>query len=246
MNKNSVLQLLLHHCTLNNKLVALLIDPDKVEADQLPYIVEDAHTAGVDVFFVGGSLMVGFNFSEIVQTLSELSDKPVIIFPGSNLHIDPNADAILLLSLISGRNPDLLIGQHVVAAPILRKSGLEIISTGYILVESGRPTTVSYISNSMPIPADKTEIAICTAMAGEMLGMHVIYMDAGSGAQQPISAKMIHSVKKNIRIPLIVGGGIDSARKAELAFEAGADIIVVGNAYERQPDIIHQVCRVKA
>lgn len=227
------------------KSLALLLDPDKISVEQIPEIMVDAVESGVDYFFVGGSLIIGYNFSDVVAALKAQSHIPIIIFPGSNLHIDSDADAILLLSLISGRNPDLLIGQHVVAAPILKKSELEILSTGYILIESGKATTVSYISNSMPIPSDKTEIAICTAMAGEMLGMSLIYMDGGSGAQFPISPKMIYSVAKNIESPLIIGGGIDSGNKARLAYEAGADVIVVGNAYENGRAVLKEIGSVK-
>ena len=176
-----------------------------------------------------------------VRTLKAHSDIPVILFPGSNLHIDPSADAILLLSLISGRNPDFLIGQHVVAAPILKKSRLEILPTGYMLIESGKPTTVSYISNTMPIPYDKPEVAACTAMAGEMLGLRLIYLDAGSGAQRPVSPRTITAVRKSVEIPIIVGGGITTPQAAEDALQAGADVIVIGNGIEKDPNLLVEV-----
>ena len=176
-----------------------------------------------------------------VVMLKKNSDIPVILFPGSTFQISFHADAILFLSLISGRNPELLIGKQVIAAPYLRKSSLEILSTGYMLVDGGVPTTVSYISGTTPIPADKPEIAMCTAMAGEMLGMKLLYLDAGSGARQPASNQMIRMLSDNTSVPLILGGGV---RTPELAFEkakAGADITVVGNAIEKDPELIIEI-----
>jgi putative glycerol-1-phosphate prenyltransferase len=165
----------------------------------------------------------------------------VILFPGSPSQISRYADALLYLSLISGRNADLLIGQHVISAPFVKKSGLEIISTGYMVIDGGAPTTVSYISNASPIPADKADIALCTAMAGEMLGMKTIYMDSGSGAKKAISEEMISAVAASIDIPLIVGGGIRDAEKAYLNCKAGADVIVIGNAIEKDPSLIKEM-----
>ncbi len=162
----------------------------------------------------------------------------MVLFPGSNLQINEAADAILFLSLISGRNPDLLIGQHVIAAPLIKKYGLEVIPTGYLLINSGNDTTVSYMSNTQPIPYDKPDIAACTAIAGEMLGLEIIYMDAGSGAAQPISTDMISKVRKSIDTPLIIGGGINTAKKAETILKAGADMIVVGNGIEENPSLL--------
>ena len=157
------------------------------------------------------------------------------------MHIDGSADAVLFLSLISGRNPELLIGQQVIAAPILKRSNLEILPTGYILIDSDNKTTVSYMSNTVPIPADKYSVAVCTAMAGEMLGLKLIYMDAGSGARYPISSRMIASVRRSIDIPLIIGGGIDSAEKALASLKAGADMLVVGNGIEENPNLLIEV-----
>ncbi|MDH5598131.1 MAG: phosphoglycerol geranylgeranyltransferase, partial [Cyclobacteriaceae bacterium] len=194
----------------------------------------------IDMFFVGGSLITTNNLSEIIATIKDHSNLPVIIFPGSTMHIDMNADGILFLSLLSGRNPDLLIGQHVIAAPILKNSSLEVISTGYLLINSDRTTSVAYMSNTTPIPGDKYSIAASTAIAGEMLGSQLIYLDAGSGGT-PISKTMIAKVKKAINIPLIIGGGINSAAKAEDALKAGADIIVIGNAAEKNPNLLIEV-----
>jgi putative glycerol-1-phosphate prenyltransferase len=157
------------------------------------------------------------------------------------MQIEPTADAILFLSLISGRNPELLIGQHVIAAPILRNTQIQVIPTGYLLISSGRTTSVAYISNTTPIPDDKYSLAACTAMAGEMLGLQTIYMDAGSGAEKEISAKMISSVRKSINVPLIIGGGINTSQKAFNALEAGADMIVIGNALEKDPDLLTEI-----
>jgi phosphoglycerol geranylgeranyltransferase len=165
----------------------------------------------------------------------------VILFPGHPSQISGFADALLYLSLISGRNADLLIGQHVISAPFIRQSGLEIISTGYMVVDGGAPTTVSYISNALPVPADKNEIAMCTAMAGEMLGMKVIYMDAGSGAKRPVHESMIATVSEKIEVPLIVGGGITNPEKAYHNCKAGADVVVVGNAVEKDPSLISEI-----
>jgi phosphoglycerol geranylgeranyltransferase len=224
------------------KSVAVLIDPDK--ADDPSKLLGLIHLAGencVDFFFVGGSLVTTGNLSEVVRMIKENVNIPVILFPGSSLQIDPSADAILFLSLISGRNPDLLIGQHVQAAPILKNSRMEVLPTGYILVNSGKTTSVAYISNTTPIPEDKFSLAACTAMAGEMLGLRLIYLDAGSGAEREISQKMINTVRKSVNAPLIVGGGINSSQKAMAAFEAGADLIVVGNALEKEPALLNDI-----
>jgi phosphoglycerol geranylgeranyltransferase len=197
--------------------------------------------AQVDYFLVGGSLVISSYLNECVQLIKRSCDIPVILFPGSPSQVSKFADALLYLSLISGRNPELLIGQHVVSAPVVKKSGLEIMSTGYMVIDGGAPTTVSYISNASPLPADKNEIAMCTAMAGEMLGMKLIYMDAGSGAKKAISESMIQSVASCIEVPLIVGGGITTAEKAYLNCKAGADVIVVGNAIEKDAGLIKEI-----
>jgi putative glycerol-1-phosphate prenyltransferase len=223
------------------KSFAVLLDPDKLSLEDCRRLVHLGVESKVDYFFVGGSLMTNTQFNAIVKTVKANSQIPVILFPGSNLQIDSNADAILLLSLISGRNPDLLIGQHVIAAPIIKRSQLEVISTGYMLIDGGKPTTVSYISNTAPIPHDKPTIASCTAMAGEMLGLKLIYMDAGSGAISPVSNKMIAMVNKSITVPLIVGGGIISPEQAFETLRAGADVIVIGNGIEKDPNLLIEV-----
>jgi phosphoglycerol geranylgeranyltransferase len=233
---------------LGKKSFALLIDPDKVSVRStlgdnasLDELINLSVSANVDYLLVGGSLVISNHLDECVRHIKEQCSIPVILFPGSPSQISKYADALLYLSLISGRNPELLIGQHVVSAPFVRMSGLEIMPTGYIVIDGGAPTTVSYISNANPVPADKSEIAMCTAMAGEMLGMKLIYMDAGSGAKRAISEQMIEAVAKNIYLPLIVGGGITHPEKAYLNCKAGADVIVVGNAIEKDPSLIREM-----
>ncbi len=220
------------------KSFAVLIDPDKVNDKKMEQIIGLAIAAKVDYFLVGGSLVISNYLDECVQFIKSNCSIPVFLFPGSSSQVSKYADALLYLSLISGRNPELLIGQHVVSAPVIKKSGLEIMSTGYMVIDGGAPTTVSYISNATPLPADKNEIAMCTAMAGEMLGMKLIYMDAGSGAKTPITESMIEKVANSIEVPLIIGGGITDPEKAYLNCKAGADIIVVGNAIEKDGSLI--------
>lgn len=220
------------------KKLAILIDPDKTSQSSLKKVARLAQDSGVAWFFVGGSLLTRDNQDATINWLRQNSTIPVILFPGNSMQIHPGANAILLLSLISGRNPEMLIGKHVVAAPLLKASKLEVIPTGYLLIENGRTTSVSYMSNTTPIPSHKPEIAACTAMAGEMLGLKVIYLDAGSGAKNPVPEDMIRSVKENISLPLIIGGGISDANRAAKALRAGADIIVVGNAVEKNPGLI--------
>lgn len=214
------------------KQLAILIDPDKASRERLEHLCRLAAQAPVAAFLVGGSLIHQGRIEQTIHILKGASGLPVILFPGNPAQVTPAADAILLLSLISGRNPELLIGAHIAAAPVLKDSGLEIIPTGYILVESGRLTTVHYISQTIPVPHDKPEVAAVTAMAGEMLGLRLIYLDAGSGAIHPVSADMIRSVRNAVDTPLVVGGGIRNGNAARTAFQAGADIVVVGNALE--------------
>ena len=223
------------------KSFAVLIDPDKVNDQSMEQLIQLSVSAKVDYFLVGGSLVVSNYLDNCLQLIKRSCDIPTILFPGSPSQVSKYADALLYLSLISGRNAELLIGQHVVSAPMVKKSGLEIMSTGYMVVDGGAPTTVSYISNASPLPADKNEIAVCTAMAGEMLGMKLIYMDAGSGAKIAISESMIEKVAQSISVPLIVGGGIVDPEKAYLNCKAGADVVVVGNAIEKDSSLIKEM-----
>jgi len=223
---------------LKKKGLAILIDPDKVDEISLNELIINAIRAKVDLFLVGGSLISSDNMDMVLETLSSVENIPKILFPGNGLHVNKKADGILLLSLLSGRNADFLIGQHVVAAPALKRSGLDILPTGYMLIDGGKQTTASYMSGTTPIPNNKPDIAVATAMAGEMLGLKLIYLDAGSGANSPVKPKLIDAVKSNISLPIIVGGGINTTAKARQAYEAGADMIVVGNATEKDPNFI--------
>lgn len=225
----------------NKKSFALLIDPDKQNKNQLLSIIEKANDAKTDYFFVGGSLLTNDSLDLCLNTLKENSTIPIVLFPGNAMQVNDKADGILFLSLISGRNAEMLIGKQVITAPILKQSSLEVLPTGYILIDSGKPTTVSYMSNTTPIPANKNTVAACTAMAGEMLGLKLIFMDGGSGAKSPISEAMIKEVRKSISVPLIIGGGINSGKKAIANCKAGADIIVVGNAIEKNKSLITEI-----
>jgi phosphoglycerol geranylgeranyltransferase len=224
-----------------HKSFAVLIDPDKVDHPMLDELMDLSMTAKVDYFLVGGSLVISNHLDDVVGHIKANCSIPVILFPGSPTQLSKYADALLYLSLISGRNPELLIGQHVVSAPSVRQSGLEILPTGYMVIDGGAPTTVSYISNASPIPHDKNEIAMCTAMAGEMLGMKLIYMDAGSGAKRPVTETMIEKVAETISVPMVIGGGIIDPEKAYRNCKAGADVIVVGNAIEKDSSLIKEM-----
>ncbi|QMU31016.1 geranylgeranylglyceryl/heptaprenylglyceryl phosphate synthase [Adhaeribacter radiodurans] len=223
------------------RLFAVLLDPDNLTTAACEQLIELSHTYSIDYFLVGGSLITTQNQAPLISLLKQQSQIPVILFPSSSLHIDLQADGILLLSLISGRNPDFLIGQHVIAAPLLKASKLQILPTGYILVDSGQPTTASYMSGSMPLPRDKPNIAASTALAGELLGLHLMFLDAGSGAKNPVPAALIQAVQQAVEVPLIVGGGLNTAQKVVAALEAGADMIVIGNEIEKNPDFISTV-----
>ena len=240
---HSIYNQLLENVGKGIKSFAVLIDPDKLDDAILANIIQLSKESNVDYFFLGGSLLSKYNIPEIVQTIKKYTDIPVVLFPGGHLQVEPTADAILLLSLISGRNADFLIGQHVVAAPLIKQSNLEVLPTGYLLIDCGRQTTASYISNTTPLPYDKPSIAAATAMAGEMLGLKIMYLDGGSGAAQPISIDMIRVVKKSIQCPLIVGGGINTAEKAHAALNAGADLIVVGTGIEANPNLMIEISK---
>ena len=231
----------LQHISQSPTGLAVLVDPDKADLSHLERLARYAADGHISHFLVGGSLMFSDALAKTVDFLKQASNVPVTLFPGNPSQIYSGADAILLLSLISGRNADLLIGRHVEAAPALRGSGLEIIPTGYMLIDGGTSTTVSYISNTTTIPAHKPEIAAATAMAGEMLGLRCLYLEAGSGARQPVPTEMLRAVSASVKIPIIVGGGL---RDAETAFEkckAGADMIVIGTAVEQHPQLIPEM-----
>jgi phosphoglycerol geranylgeranyltransferase len=217
---------------------AVLADPDKIAPNDMQHLASLCNDAGVDFLFLGGSLLMVQQVEACLLKFKANSNIPVILFPGSPIQFTPLADAILYLSLVSGRNPDLLIGQHVISAPLIRNSGIEVISTAYMLIDGGVPTTVSYMSNSLPIPSNKPDIALSTAWAAELQGKHIIYMDAGSGAKRPVSSQMIEKVSRNTELPLIIGGGIQNAEQVYQNCLSGAQIVVVGNAIEKDPFLI--------
>ena len=220
------------------KALAVLLDPDDLTETSLLHLLTLTKRHPVDFFFVGGSLVLGQQQNALIALLKAHSEVPVLLFPSHALHLDGPADGLLLLSLISGRNPDFLIGQHVVAAPRLQASGLELLSTAYMLVDSGRPTTASYMSGTLPLPANKPGIAACTALAGEQLGLRLTYLDGGSGALYPVPAPLIAAVRAAVETPLLVGGGLNSAAKIQAALAAGADVVVVGNKIEEVPEFL--------
>ena len=224
----------------DRKRLAILIDPENTNhRDNLAELMEVASQSRVDYVFVGGSLVTHNRMDEVVSAIKSNSELPVVLFPGGLNQISAHADAILFLSLISGRNPEFLISKQVAAAPLVKKIGLTAIPTGYLLI--GTTSSASYMSNTTPIPYHKSDIAKATALAGEMMGQQVIYLDAGSGAPEPVRAEMINEVRKTITVPLIVGGGITCFDEAYTALEAGADILVVGNATEKDPQTIKEI-----
>jgi len=224
----------------DKKQLAILIDPENMQsADDFVQLMEVSRQAKVDFVFVGGSLVTHNRIDNVVKSIKANTDLPVVLFPGGLNQISEHADAILFLSLISGRNPEYLISKQVAAAPLIREIGLKVIPTGYLLI--GTTSSASYMSNTLPIPYKKTDIASATAMAGEMLGHKAIYLDAGSGAPEPVWAEMITKVRKSITVPLIVGGGITSFDAAYSALEAGADVLVIGNATEKNPQTIIEI-----
>jgi phosphoglycerol geranylgeranyltransferase len=210
----------------------VLIDPDKLDARTFPEFMREASAAGVDAFFIGGSLMLSDEFDAALRTMKDNTDKPVVIFPGSLFQISSIADAILFIVLISGRNPDHLIGNHVVASPIIKRMKLESISTGYMLIEGGNVTSAEFMSNTKPIPRAKSDIAAAHAMAAEMMGLKMLYLEAGSGATQSVPDQMIGAVSKYCQLPIIVGGGIRTPEEAGNKVTAGASFVVTGTIVE--------------
>lgn len=218
---------------------ALLIDPDK-NISNLTTLVKRAEEFGVDLILVGGSLVRGYMDETILQIKNSCS-VPVVLFPGSVFQFSPHADAILLLSLISGRNPEFLIGNHVIAAQAIRDSAMEVVPTGYMLIGSGEPTSVQYISNTMPIPRSKFDIAVATAMAGEQLGLRLIYLEGGSGADEIVPPQLVQAVCSSVGVPVVVGGGIRTPEQIKALRKAGASMVVVGNAIESNPELFQKL-----
>lgn len=219
------------------QLYAVLIDPDRLFQENLQKIIDYGRRGMYDFIFIGGSLVNNSTEDVISQIKSEINI-PVILFPGNPSQFSEKADAILFLSLISGRNPEFLIGHHVNSAQKIKKSNIEVIPTGYILIQSDKVSSTEYITNTKPIPANKPEIVVSTALAGELLGMKLIYIEGGSGASNSVNQKIITEVKKNVSLPIIVGGGIKNTEDFKMVAQSGADLIVVGTAIEQNPDLI--------
>jgi phosphoglycerol geranylgeranyltransferase len=226
------------------KFFAWLIDPDKYDLKSLPSLLQNAEKSGVDLILLGGSLLVKNDIAGHIDCIKQHSNLPVVLFPGSTFQLSNKADGILLLSLISGRNPDYLIGRQVEVAALLKKSGLEVLPTGYMIIDTGTPTTASYISNSTPIPYHKIDIAINTAIAAELLGLKMIFLEGGSGSVKPIDVEMVKGVRQNTSVPIIVGGGIRNAATMKAMFDAGADVVVIGNAIESNPDLLMEFAKL--
>lgn len=214
------------------KLLAVLLDPDKILLENINHLIEKINQSPATHIFVGGSIVQNNILEELITALKQKTNLPVILFPGDPSQISPKADGILFLSLLSGRNPDYLIEYQVQAAPILKKTNLEVISTGYILIESGNETAVARVSKTKPLSRENLDLVLATAQAGEMLGNQLIYLEAGSGAKQPVPTEMIELVAQNIQIPVIVGGGIVDLHGIQKAYKAGADLVVIGTAFE--------------
>lgn len=219
------------------KMLAVLLDPDKCKGLVLASTIAALKTREPDFVFIGGSLAAASTKS-LIDILKEEIESKIVLFPGNSSQFAPNADAMLFMSLISGRNPEYLIGQQVLSARAIKNSEIEIIPMGYILIDGGKKSAVEYISNTQAIPRDQTEILVSTALAGELLGMHAIYLEAGSGAEEPVPARLIMHVDQEIEVPLIVGGGIRSIEQLETCYNAGADIVVIGNFFEQYPNKI--------
>jgi len=226
------------------KSIALLLDPDKAKGDLLTNVLKTANESKTDYIFAGGSLTFT-SIDNLINEIRRYCSIPVILFPGNLLQLNLKADVILLLSLISGRNPELLIGNHVIAAPYLKNAREKLVSVGYMLISCGNKTSVEYISQTEAIPSDKPEIAVATALAGEMLGLQMIYLEAGSGAANPVPVNLIKAVRENVSVPMIVGGGIKNSKEVEDIFNAGADLIILGNGCEKNPELLIEACRIR-
>lgn len=223
----------------NEKLLAILIDPDKIDFKNLDFQIHKINQSPATHILIGGSIVLNDVLDELILKIREKCNLSIILFPGNPSQISKYADGILFLNLISGRNPDYLIGHQVEVVPILRKTNLEIISTGYILIESGSETAVEKVSKTKPIDSKNIELAKNTALAGEMLGNKLIYLEAGSGAKNPVPIEMIKDISENINIPLIVGGGIKDLNGIQNAYNAGADMVVIGTAFENNLDFFN-------
>lgn len=239
---NKTYQHIVENVVNGKKMFAVLVDPEKCFGEQLKQFVAQLNIARPDFIFVGGS-QLSASVDQTVTQIKLLTDLPVILFPGNAIQLCNNCDAILLLSLISGTNVEYIIGQHIKAAEQLKKSGIETISTGYILINGGKQSAVEKVSGTKPLDDESKILIKRTALAGELLGNKLIYLEAGSGALKPVNQEIIKEVKQIISVPLIVGGGISSEEQMISAINAGADIIVIGNFLEQHPEKLHDFCR---
>jgi len=247
MNKdNHIYQVIANNTQNGVKMFGVLIDPDKQNVAELIKTIQICNQTEVDFFFVGGSIVSHQDMERTTRLIKENSKKPIIIFPGSYEQVSKYADAILFLSLISGRNPEFLIGHQVTAVPIIKKTNLEVIPTGYLLVDCGTTTTAIYVSDTQPIPYNGTDIAANTALAGEYLGLKLTYIDGGSGAKKCINLDMVTKTKANLNGPLIIGGGIRTHQAAQEIYNAGADLIIIGNGAEQNRNLIKEIAQMKS
>lgn len=223
----------------NQKLLAILLDPEKITLDALALLVRKINASPATHILVGGSSFEGNHLDEILQIIKKNTDIPTLLFPGNPSQISGEADGILFLTLLSGRNPDYLIEHQVNAVPFLKKTNLEVISTGYILIESGNETSVQKVSQTQPLKRDNAEYILQTAQAGELIGNKLIYLEAGSGAKWAVPTDIIELVTQNVSIPVIVGGGIRSKEAIENAYKAGATMVVIGTAFENDSNFFN-------
>lgn len=225
----------------DQKLLAILLDPDKISLEEVREKIGILKKTTIDLILVGGSLLFSNQLDALLLEIKKHTNLPVVLFPGNAMQVSPYADGILFLSLLSGRNPEFLIGNHVIAAPILKQTEIEIIPTSYLLIESGRETTASYISNTKPIPRNKPEITMATALAGEMMGHQMVYLDGGSGAQEVVPAEVINEVAAKVSNPIIVGGGIRTSEDLQAIYKAGATMAVIGTAFEENCQFLNKI-----
>ena len=238
---SSIYKTILKSINKGNKLLAVLIDPDKFDISSVPDFINKVNTSIATHIFVGGSIVEETLTENLVREIKKFTKLPVVLFPGDVTQISNNADALLFLSLISGRNSEYLIGKHIEAISKLRDSKLEVIPTGYILIENGKETSVQKVTGTTPLKRDNIQLILGTAKAGELLGMKLIYLEAGSGASHPITPLIISKVKNELQIPLIVGGGIRTKKQLQEAYNSGADLVVIGTAFEENEQLLNDL-----
>ncbi len=231
-----------HH---RQPLLAWLIDPDVFSEAMETTLQQVAQREWVDLILVGGSLLHRVETDRVVRQIKTKTSTPVLLFPGSAFQLSGRVDAVLFLVLLSGRNPEYLIGKHVEAAPFIERHGLEVIPTSYLLIEGGRISSAQYVSGTIPLPKDRPQLAAVTALAGRYMGQRLVYLDAGSGACEPVSPDIIAAVQRRVPLPLIVGGGIRTPQQARAAWIAGATVVAVGNQLEVTPSLIQQLAHVR-